>query len=491
MTALQAVHENESARWVDLDKVKINPAFAMLLAAPDARRARALPLCKVADELIVATSQENFEQARAHLAPLLKTSFRLVQVEEALLRKQLARTYPRTQDSSVQDSETKIVQLCFDLLSVASQRGASDIHIVPGDCKTEINFRVDGVLETYRHLTQSQHAGIVNRFKVLAGLNIAEKREPQDGRFSMPRQVGQSKTDIRVATIPTRFGERITLRLLTPLSSPSLQDLGMSEADHQRFSSAIQQPNGLILLSGPTGSGKSTTLYTAIKEIQRSRGGNIITIEDPIEYEIEGVTQIEVDVHSKVSFARALRSILRHDPDVIMLGEIRDAETADLAIKAALTGHLVLSTLHTNTAAGVVTRLMDLGVEPFLISATLRLAIAQRLVRVLCPNCKTQVALSSHDSQQLGTPELCGHASWSSNGCVYCSGQGYSGRTALFEMLAGGRQLAQLISAESTEQQLLDFMRQTGCTSLLDDGCRRILDGSTTTRQVLGSVAVW
>jgi type II secretory ATPase GspE/PulE/Tfp pilus assembly ATPase PilB-like protein len=491
MTTLHTPTIQDTRQWVDIEQVKLNPALAHLLPASVARSVRVLPLCKIADELIVATSQSDLAHVRTNLAPLLKLPFQLVQVDETLLRKQLAKTYPRTQAGSVQDSETRFVQLCFELLSAAAQRAASDIHIVPGDAKTEISFRVDGVLETYLHLEHSQHAGVVNRFKVLAGLNIAEKREPQDGRFSIPRQAGQPKTDVRVATIPTRFGERITLRLLTPLTSPSLQDLGMSEADHLRFCSAIQQPNGLILLTGPTGSGKSTTLYTAIKEIQRSRGGNIITIEDPIEYEIEGVTQVEVDVHAKVTFSRALRSILRHDPDVIMLGEIRDAETADLAIKAALTGHLVLSTLHTNTAAGVVTRLMDLGVEPFLISATLRLAIAQRLVRVLCATCKKEVTLSHQEAEQLGDPGVAGNSAWSSLGCVYCSGQGYAGRTALFEMLGGGGQLAQLISADSTEQELLEFMGQVGCTSLLDDGRRRVVNGTTTVKQVLGSVAVW
>jgi type II secretory ATPase GspE/PulE/Tfp pilus assembly ATPase PilB-like protein len=297
---------------------------------------------------------------------------------------------------------------------------------------------------------------------------------------------------MRVATIPTRFGERVTLRLLSPLQdTPSLAELGMGKGQLDLFTRAIASSNGLVLLTGPTGCGKSTTLYTAIMQLLKTRGGNVITVEDPIEYEIPGTTQVEVDSTEKVSFSRALRSILRHDPDVIMLGEIRDAETAEMAIKASLTGHLVFSTLHTNTAAGVVTRLLDMGVEPFLIAATLRLAVAQRLVRRLCPRCRSLSRLSETDAAALGRPELSGQESYQSTGCVYCAGKGFVKRMALFEMLPGGNETADLISGGATEADLLELMRRSNQPMLLDDGINKVLAGTTTAHQVLSAVGTW
>ena len=243
-------------------------------------------------------------------------------------------------------------------------------------------MRVDGLLESYREFPIALQPLVLSRLKVLAGMDIAEKRAPQDGRITSRFSGSRQSLDIRVATLPTRYGERMTLRLLTAHASKlSLQSLGMRTPDLRAFTAATARPHGLVLLTGPTGSGKSTTLYVAIEELLKSRGGNVITIEDPIEYEIQGASQVEVDSADKVNFTKALRSVLRHDPDVVMIGEIRDAETANTAVKASLTGHLVFSTVHTNTATGVVTRLMDMGVEPFLIAATLRLSVAQRLVR--------------------------------------------------------------------------------------------------------------
>ena len=298
--------------------------------------------------------------------------------------------------------------------------------------------------------------------------------------------------DVRVATIPTRYGERVTLRLLAPIqATPSLAALGMGETELELFRKAIASSNGLVLLTGPTGCGKSTTLYTAISNLLQSRGGNVITVEDPIEYEIPGTSQVEVDAAKKITFARALRSILRHDPDVIMLGEIRDAETAELAIKAALTGHLVLSTLHTNTAAGVVTRLIDMGVQPFLVAATLRLAVAQRLVRALCPKCRKPEKLNVADANLLERPELSDSVVYSPAGCVYCAGKGYIGRSALFEMLPGGSDLSELICDGVSEAELIEVMTRNGHSLLMDDGIDKILSGTTTTQQVLSAVTSW
>lgn len=483
----------EQLEEVDLAQVNLDPTWSRLLPAGEARRQRALALCRVHDEVIVATSNPCPDAVRRFVAEHVDGPFRLVRAEETSLRSLLGRVYsrrppPTTSGPLQEDSE--FVEAGNDLMSAACLRGASDIHIVPGESTSEIRFRVDGVLEPYRSIPIELHTGLVSRIKVLAGLNIAEKREPQDGRFSWQSTMGH-KTDVRVATIPTRHGERVTLRLLMAHSHPTLEELGMGEQDLELFNSALQCPSGLVLLTGPTGCGKSTTLVAALKQLQQSRGGNIITIEDPVEYEISGVTQVEVDAAAKVSFPRALRSILRHDPDVIMLGEIRDAETAELAIKAALTGHLVLSTLHTNTAAGVVTRLTDMGIEPFLLAATLRLAVAQRLVRQLCSHCRLPAAVSESDALALEQPTLAGQQAFEASRCLYCAGKGYTGRTALFEMLPGNPQLAEQISARASEAELVSYMRRTDCTLLRDDGIRKVLSGTTTAQQVLSSVAMW
>ncbi|MFC1758714.1 GspE/PulE family protein, partial [Planctomycetota bacterium] len=411
------------------------------------------------------------------------------------LRQLLTRVYSKQTPlvNSEADTEScETVEACDDLLRAAMLRGASDIHLMPGESTLRTKLRVDGVLEDYREFPATLQSGLVSRIKVLAGMNIAEKREPQDGRFTAEHACHRKPIDIRVATIPTRHGERVTLRLLSPMEgTPSLEDLGMDEKELATFTKAIASSNGLVLLTGPTGCGKSTTLYTAITHLLETRGGNVITVEDPIEYEIPGASQVEVDSLEKVSFSRALRSILRHDPDVIMLGEIRDAETAELAIKASLTGHLVFSTLHTNTAAGVVTRLVDMGVEPFLITATLRLAVAQRLVRRLCPHCRVRVKLGSMDAAALGAPQLMGREAFEPKGCVYCAGKGFAGRSALFEMLPGGGAVADAITRGSAETELLDHMRQAGHSMLIDDGIKKTLAGTTTAQQVLAAVATW
>lgn len=480
---------------VDLSQVKLDPVWSRALPASGARRFRAVGLCRIGDEVVVATSNPRLSTVRDFVAERLNTPFRLVSADEATLRRLLGQIYPMQAPLAAADSEAETcetVEACDELLRAAFLRGASDIHLLPGEQHLQTRFRVDGELEDYRSFPAQLQSGLVSRIKVLAGMNIAEKREPQDGRFTVKNTSTQKPADVRVATIPTRFGERVTLRLLTPLEgTPELSDLGMGPRELELFSRAIASSNGLVLLTGPTGCGKSTTLYTAIKQLLRSRGKNIITVEDPIEYEIPGTTQVEVDSAQKVSFSRALRSILRHDPDVIMLGEIRDAETAELAIKASLTGHLVFSTLHTNTAAGAVTRLMDMGVEPFLVAATLRLTVAQRLVRRLCPKCRVETALTTTDAATLGSPQLSGQNAYESAGCVYCAGKGFVGRTALFEMLPGGSAVCDLISSGATEQALLQHMERAGHTLLIDDGIQKVVSGMTTVQQVLSAVAMW
>ena len=322
------------------------------------------------------------------------------------------------------ESLTDSVQLVDRILRAGLLLHASDVHLDPAADSVRVRFRIDGALEEVLRIPAAMQNAVTSRLKVLASLDIAERRAPQDGGFSW-RMGGAgafaaSPLDVRMATLPVRHGERVTLRLLeTGGKRLGIAELGMSDSDRAAFEAVLRRPHGLVLLTGPTGSGKTTTLYAAIQELMKGEPLNIITVEDPIEYEIPGVAQAEVDSADKVNFAKALKSLLRHDPDVVMIGEIRDSDSLDAAVKAALTGHLVLSTLHTNDAKSTVTRLVDMGLDPNLVPATLRLAVAQRLVRRLCPECRTK-----------------GARGWEPKGCVACGGRGYWGRIGLFEMYA-------------------------------------------------------
>ena len=317
---------------------------------------------------------------------------------------------------------TDPVQLVDRILRAGLYTHASDVHFDPAEDHVRVRFRIDGELEEVLRLPSAMQAGTVSRLKVLASLDIAERRAPQDGGFSwrVPGQTAGEPLDVRMATLPVRHGERVTLRLLeTGGRRLSIDDLGMSAADRAVFDRVLRRPHGLVLLSGPTGSGKTTTLYATLQEILKGGAKNIVTVEDPIEYEIPGVAQAEVDSADKVNFSKALKSILRHDPDVVMIGEIRDQDSLDAAVKASLTGHLVLSTLHANDAASTVTRLKDMGLKGELVNAVLRLSVAQRLVRRLCPACK-----------KLGAK------GYEPVGCPRCGGRGYAGRIGLFELFA-------------------------------------------------------
>jgi general secretion pathway protein E len=499
----QPAGEHAAAEAVDLDDVRIDPAWALRMPAALAMRKRILPLCRLDGVVQVACLQPAEEALQRSLRNYLGGECAWIIATPESLTRALARVFDtgastnstaalraRTLDATESDP-SDAVALCEELLQAAWLRGASDIHLLPGPASLSIQFRVDGHLEPYRDLPPTQHATLLSRLKVLAGMDIAEKRAAQDGRITA--HLGPSRRlDLRAATLPTRYGERMTLRLLSPhAGSLTLSDLGLRDQALPAFSAAMQRPNGLILLTGPTGSGKSTTLYVAIEELLRTRGGNVITIEDPVEYEIAGASQVEIDSADKVNFSKALRSMLRHDPDVLMIGEIRDRETAEVAVKASLTGHLVFSTLHTNTAAGVVTRLTDLGVEPFLIAATLRLAVAQRLVRRLCSHCRRPVEIDAAQAQLLRHVELAGATAYTATGCLWCAGRGFTGRVALFELLSSNEQIAQQIASGVGEEQLTAEQRSRGAGLLLDDGIAKILDGTTTVAEVTQAVTLW
>ncbi len=494
---------------LDLDHVRIDPACAMKIPGALALRRQVLPFAVVDGHVYVACLNPDDRNALQAVERALQLPVRPQVAEPASLRRALERlfgdgTAPPTTPSAARparptdrrrageaDAEDAVA-LCDDLLRSAVMRQASDIHIDPMKEAVRIRFRVDGVLDEYRQLPLAVQSGLVSRLKVLAGMDIAEKRAPQDGRFTYQSGSGSQAIDIRAATLPTKYGERMTLRLLAlQTESLTLERLGMAPRDLTCFAEAIQKPHGLILLSGPTGSGKSTSLYAAIRRLIGQRDLNVVTIEDPIEYDITGVAQVEVDSADKVSFAKALRSVLRHDPDVVMIGEIRDGETADIAIKSALTGHLVFSTLHTNSAASAVTRLIDMGVARYLVAATLRLVVAQRLVRRTCSHCRQPQQLTAQWAALLGDPSLAGHTVYEPQGCMYCADRGFVGRLGLFEMMPIDASLSRFIADGAGEVEIIEEMKRRGAARLIDDAVQKLLAGDTVADDVLRAVTVW
>jgi general secretion pathway protein E len=394
----------------------------------------------------------------------------------------LAELTPESGDLLEQEDDAPIIRLINAILSEAIKAGASDIHLETFEKRLVVRFRVDGILREVIEPRRELAALLVSRVKVMARLDIAEKRVPQDGRISL--KVGGREVDIRVSTLPSANGERVVLRLLDKQAGRlSLQHLGMSERDRRLLDDNLRKPHGIILVTGPTGSGKTTTLYAGLVTLN-DRSRNILTVEDPIEYYLEGIGQTQVNPRVDMTFARGLRAILRQDPDVVMVGEIRDQETADIAVQASLTGHLVLSTLHTNSAVGAVTRLVDMGVEPFLLSSSLLGVLAQRLVRVLCVHCREARPADEAECGLLGldpqNPPQIHHA----KGCPECHQQGYRGRTGIYELLIFDDKMRTLVHNGVGEQELLRHARSLG-PSIRDDGRRKVLEGVTTLEEVL------
>ena len=381
-------------------------------------------------------------------------------------------------------SDVSALQTVNALLDEAAQRRSSDLHIEPAPAGIRIRMRVDGVLEQVHALPASAAPALISRIKIMANLNIAEKRAPQDGRFR--HTVGDTPFDVRVAIIPTILGERITLRLLgLDRSRQGLKTLGMSNSCRQVMTKIIRQPHGIILITGPTGSGKTTTLYAAMNLINDVTK-HIITIENPVEYSIEGVNQIQISNETKVTFASALRSILRHDPDVIMVGEIRDQETAHLALEASLTGHLVFATLHTNSACGALTRLLDMGAEPYLVASGVMACLAQRLVRCICPHCKETYQASKEEMAYCQLPDTDKPIELArGQGCSNCRGSGFFDRTGLFEIAMVSPPLSQLIMRTAPTEQMHRLAVDEGMTTLRQDGISKARAGITSLAEVI------
>jgi general secretion pathway protein E len=374
---------------------------------------------------------------------------------------------PAIEDLLETADDAPIIRMLNALLTQAARDGASDIHIEPYERHSAVRFRVDGTLREVVQPNRALHAALISRLKIMAELDISEKRLPQDGRISL--RIGTRAVDVRVSTLPSAHGERAVLRLLDKSESKlDLESVGMQGDVLTRFKHLLTQPHGIILVTGPTGSGKTTTLYAGLQRLDASTL-NIMTVEDPIEYELPGVGQTQVNAKIDLDFAKALRAILRQDPDVIMIGEIRDFETAQIAIQASLTGHLVLATLHTNDASSAVTRLTDMGVEPFLLSSSLLGVLAQRLVRKLCTHCRRQ--------DEAGR--------WHAVGCEHCGHTGYKGRTGIYELLVTDDTIRSLIHNRAAESQIFVAAEAAGLRPMREDGQRLIEAGITTTEEVM------
>ncbi|WP_313305894.1 type II secretion system ATPase GspE [Stutzerimonas balearica] len=394
----------------------------------------------------------------------------------------LADQIPETEDLLEQEDDAPIIRLINAILGEAIAENASDIHIETFEKRLVIRFRVDGILREVVQPKRELAALLVSRIKVMARLDIAEKRIPQDGRISL--RVGGREVDIRVSTLPSANGERVVLRLLDKQAGRlTLRHLGMSAQDRRLLEQTVKKPHGIILVTGPTGSGKTTTLYAALTTLN-DRTRNILTVEDPIEYNLEGIGQTQVNTKVDMTFARGLRAILRQDPDVVMVGEIRDQETADMAVQASLTGHLVLSTLHTNSAIGAVTRLVDMGVEPFLIASSLLGVLAQRLVRVLCDDCKRPYVADAAECALVGADPAAPPTLYHAEGCEVCRNLGYRGRTGIYELVVFDDRLRSMVHTRASEQDMLRHARQLG-PGIREDGMRKVREGVTTIEEVL------
>lgn len=389
---------------------------------------------------------------------------------------------PQTEDLLAGETDAPIITLINGLLQDAIRRRASDIHIDPFEDKLSVRYRIDGELQEVFTASRRVAAPLVSRVKVMSRLDIAEKRMPQDGRISLT--LGGRALDVRVATLPTRYGERVALRILdTRQALMGLEMLGMDEDTEARFRAALAEPNGVILVTGPTGSGKTTTLYSALALLNSGRV-NIMTLEDPVEYGLDGISQTPMDHKVGLTFAATLRSILRNDPNIVMVGEIRDAETAEVALEFALTGRLALSTIHTNSSAGAITRLRDMGVESFLLASTLRAILAQRLVRRLCPHCKEAYVPPPALLERLGLPAQPEPTLYRATGCAQCGNTGYEGRLGVYELLVIDPAIRRMIHDGANEEEI-ERTAFAKSDMLFQNGLRHVLSGDSSAEELL------
>lgn len=478
---------------------------------PAARRYRIIPFDKEGDELLVAMADpldiqiSQFVEKRTGLRvrPYLAQAEDILKaisdqysqnltsdVTSALKEVASVKPEEQTQNAPEVIREAPVSNIIDQLLEYAIKSRSSDIHIEPQEDRTRVRYRIDGILQEKILLPKGVHDALVSRIKILSVLKIDEKRLPQDGRFTFV--YGQNVIDLRVSTIPTVFGEKVVLRLLPKsTAAPTLLELGLRGSSLKSLESQLLRPHGIILICGPTGSGKTTTLYSVLSKISSTKV-NIVTIEDPVEYQIPGVNQVQVNTGVGLTFASALRSFLRQDPNIIMVGEVRDSETADLAIQAALTGHQVFSTVHTNTSSGAPPRLLDMGVEPFLLTSALNAVVAQRVVRKICPHCRMEFTPPPEVIENIRAvlgkylpAQQKGDKLFKGKGCSMCANTGYLGRIGIFEVLIVSEQMARLILERASSNNIEQLSVESGMVTLKQDGYLKVLEGVTTMEEVL------
>jgi len=491
---------------ISASDVKIEPILATVIPRGAAEQLQAVPVEMFGDMLTVAMLDPGDVFIVDELQRISGKRIRAVAINAPDLRSLISRLYTADNMNAAGPSETfndgsksnvvvlggvsvspdaPTIILLNTVLEQAIHQRASDIHIEPYENQCLVRFRIDGVLYDFRPLNAEEHIPLISRIKILANIDIAEHRLPMDGRFSISL-VGK-RWDVRVSTVPTQHGEKAVCRILAKDSTTiSLEELGMLERERKLFESIISKPHGMLLVTGPTGSGKTTTLYTALRSMD-TVGRNVITIEDPVEYELQRVTQIQVHQKIGLTFAAALRSVLRQDPDVVMVGEIRDLETLGMAVQAALTGHFVFSTLHCNDSASAATRATDMGLEPFLFASSVIGVVAQRLVRKICPLCRVPEPLPAVVRQRLGITDP-NAATYRGKGCKDCRHTGYRGRVGVYELLAINEAVRTAIQERRSASEIRRAAVQTGMVALRDDALRKVLSGITTLDEVLRAV---
>ncbi|MEA2558398.1 MAG: type pilus assembly protein PilB [Actinomycetota bacterium] len=500
---VRALAEQVGLEFVDLSEFQVDPSSTTLLPEALARRYRAIPIGDRDGKLLVAMSDPANVYALDDIRTITGRDVQPVvataaDVEQAIqkfsgmdgqVEALSAAAADQADDTDVQIEaaveEAPIVKLVQPIMTQAVGDRASDVHIEPTEKDVRVRFRVDGVLHEVMHSPKNIQGGLISRLKVMADLNIAEKRVPQDGRISM--RVGGKQLDLRVATLPTVFGEKVVIRVLDKSNALlRLEDLGFMEDAYKRFETSFRKPYGALLVTGPTGSGKSTSMYATLN-ILNEEDKNIITVEDPVEYRLAGVNQMQVNPKAGLTFASALRSILRADPDIVLIGEIRDKETATIAIEAALTGHLVLSSLHTNDSASAISRLVEMDVETFLVASAIDCVVAQRLARKLCVRCKEAYVPEESQLQLAGYPEWL----WSEikelfrpAGCSACSNTGYRGRIGLYEVMQMSEEIERLTVERASADQIKAVSIQQGMMTLRDDGLEKTRMGLTSIEEV-------
>ena len=501
----RAIAERYGLDHVDLSAYQVDMAAASLITVNTARRYRALPVgfadeetllvamadptnVLAVDDIQIATgldcrvavaAEEDIEALIGRLNTLQSAVTEAVTEGEAEAEAELA----EVSAFEVSAEDAPVIKLVYSILGQAVGEGASDVHFEPAEGQMRVRFRIDGVLREAAHVPNRMVNAVISRVKIMSELNIAEKRVPQDGRVSVT--VEERRIDLRVTTLPTQRGEGATIRILDMENAQrSLDDLGMDGSARERFEDSFRQAYGAVLVTGPTGSGKSTTLYAALQEMNQVEK-NIITIEDPVEYRLEGISQINVNRKAGLDFATGLRSILRADPDIVMVGEIRDGETARIAIEAALTGHMMLTTLHTNDAPGAVTRLTKMGIEPFLTASSVDCVVAQRLARKLCSHCKRRTIVPP---QALADAEIRVGAeleAYEPVGCSRCNQSGYKGRVGIFSVMKMSERIKEMTVTQAAEAEIATVAREEGMLTLREDGVSKVRSGMTSLEEVL------